>query len=308
MSTAVTLVTGFLGAGKTTLINRLLHNEIGLAIAAIVNDFGSINIDTALISENSDDVIGLKNGCICCSLQGDLLRTLKTVLSSERAIDHLVIEASGVSDPQGIIEVLMDPVVREAVDLDAVVTVVDAEALADDPTLYADPLWQAQVRAGDFIALSKGDEKGRQVVEQRLRSEGKAFFFESAEIPALAVLGTLPKSTAPEQKRTTIAEDRFATLEWEWDGEVATSSFQSCIEKLAPNLVRAKGILNLSEVPGTSCIFNLVGRRASMSRLKQRQQRCQLVLIGERGRFDPEQARTLLLQTFANINLVPRNG
>src|SRR5690606_19863347 len=107
---------------------------------AIVNDFGSINIDAALISEDTEDVIGLKNGCICCSLQGDLLRTLKSVLSSSRQVDHIVIEASGVSDPQGIVEVLMDPVVREAVSLDAVVTVVDAEALADEPTLYADKL------------------------------------------------------------------------------------------------------------------------------------------------------------------------
>jgi G3E family GTPase len=304
----VTLVTGFLGAGKTTLINRLLQNELGLAIAAIVNDFGSINIDAALISENSDAVIGLNNGCICCSLQGDLLRTLKSVLSSDRAVDHIVIEASGVSDPQGIIEVLMDPVVREAVELDAIVTVVDVEALTDNPALYDDALWLAQFRAGDFIAVSKGDAARRDEVERRLHSMGKRVFFDGAEPPALAVLGTMPRAHKSDAERAVITQDRFVTLEWEWEGEVATAAFQAVIEKLSPVLVRAKGILNLSEMPGSSCNFNLVGRRASMTRLKSRQSSCQLVLIGERGRLDPEEARALLFRTFANLKLVVQNG
>lgn len=303
MSTNVTLVTGFLGAGKTSFINRLLHNEVGLAIAAIVNDFGSINIDAALISENADDVIGLKNGCICCSLQGDLLRTLKSVLNSERKIDHIVIEASGVSDPQGIIEVLMDPVVREAVTLDAIVTVVDVEALTDNPALYNDQLWLAQLRAGDLIGLAKGTEIQRAAVGERLSAMGKAFTFDSAEPPALAVLGQGPKPGARSSDRPIIAEDRFATLEWEWEGDVSTAAFQQCIEVLAPQLVRAKGILNLSRSTDVSYNFNLVGRRASMSKLSYRQPKCQLVLIGERQRFDPIAARDLLFQTFADLKV-----
>ena len=101
MSVPVLLVTGFLGAGKTSFINQLLQADHGLRIAAIVNDFGSINIDAALLEGAADGVIGLKNGCICCSLQGDLLRTLKIVLNQNPGPDHIVIEASGVADPAG---------------------------------------------------------------------------------------------------------------------------------------------------------------------------------------------------------------
>lgn len=99
MSVSVLLVTGFLSAGKTTFLNRLLQSARGLRIADIVNDFGSIDIDAALIDRAAQGVIGPKNGCIGRSLQGDLLRMLKTVLGSTSAPDPIVIEASGMADP-----------------------------------------------------------------------------------------------------------------------------------------------------------------------------------------------------------------
>lgn len=307
MSIPVTLVAGFLGAGKTTLINRLLQDNAGLAIAAIINDFGSINIDAALIAENGDEVIGLKNGCICCSLQGDLMRTLKAVIGNGRPIDHIVIEASGVSDPQGIVEVLLDPVVREAALLDAIVTVVDAEALADTPALADDPLWQAQLRAGDFIAISKASAAGATALEEKLRLEGKALVFAADEPPTLAVLGSKAPTRAVLADRPVITQDRFVTVEWTWQGEVSPQKFQACIEALAPRLIRAKGILNLIGFESAHN-FNLVGRRATMVPLARRHDTCQLVLIGERGTFDPEAARVMLLETFADMNPAGRHG
>src|SRR5690606_37910380 len=105
-SVPILLVTGFLGAGKTTFINDVLKADHGLRIAAIVNDFGSINIDAELLATATDAVIGLKNGCICCSLQGDLLRTLKRVMAEADRPELIVIEASGVADPRGVIDAL----------------------------------------------------------------------------------------------------------------------------------------------------------------------------------------------------------
>ncbi|MDP5348027.1 MAG: GTP-binding protein, partial [Paracoccaceae bacterium] len=142
MSVPILLVTGFLGSGKTTFINDLLIGEHGKRIAAIVNDFGAINIDEALLQSATDKVIGLKNGCICCSLQGDLLRTLKQVLAGA-APDLIVIEASGVADPQGIIDGLMDPILWPAVLLASVVCVVDAPDITLNAKRVADPLWLA---------------------------------------------------------------------------------------------------------------------------------------------------------------------
>jgi G3E family GTPase len=308
VSIAVTLIAGFLGAGKTTLINSLLQNEAGLAIAAIVNDFGSINIDAKLISENSEDVIGLKNGCVCCSLQGDLLRTLKSILSRDGRIDHILIEASGVSDPQGIIEVLMDPVVHEAVRLDAVVTVVDVEALADNPALEADPLWLAQVTAGDFIALSKGTEDQVAAMEARMRARGKTLVFPSISPPTVAMLGIGPVDRPVRPGQPVLASDRFVTLEWQWKGSVSAQAFQACIETLVPSLVRAKGIINLQGQDARSFNFNLVGRRATIEPMARRQDDCQLVLIGERGKLDLDNARTMLIKTFVDSSPVGQHG
>jgi Ni2+-binding GTPase involved in maturation of urease and hydrogenase len=92
----VTILTGFLGAGKTTLLNRILHADHGLRVAVLVNDFGSINIDTQLVVGVEGETISLANGCICCSIRGDLLKTALLLLDREEPPEYLIIEASGV--------------------------------------------------------------------------------------------------------------------------------------------------------------------------------------------------------------------
>ena len=103
MSLPVLVVSGFLGAGKTTLINRMLLAADGRRIAAVVNDFGAINIDAELIVERSETVLGLANGCICCSLQGDLLRTLKLLTTRADPLDHVVIDGREVAVHEEIV-------------------------------------------------------------------------------------------------------------------------------------------------------------------------------------------------------------
>src|ERR1700755_2660509 len=126
MPVPVLLVTGFLGAGKTTIVNHLLANADGRRIAAIVNDFGAINIDAELIAGASDGVVSLANGCICCSLEGDLLRTLSTLLRRDPKPEFIVIETSGIADPADIVRNLMDPLIWREGPLEAVLCVVDA--------------------------------------------------------------------------------------------------------------------------------------------------------------------------------------
>ena len=148
------LVTGFLGAGKTTVVNHVLAHAEGRRIAAVVNDFGNINIDAALIAGAADGVVSLANGCICCSLEGDLLRTLAALLRRSPRPEAIVIETSGVADPADIVRNLMDPVIWREAPLETVLCVVDAaapEAALDDALL------RAQLRAADIVALSKTD-------------------------------------------------------------------------------------------------------------------------------------------------------
>ncbi|MBZ9772185.1 CobW family GTP-binding protein [Mesorhizobium sp. CO1-1-8] len=293
----VLLVTGVLGAGKTTLINSILQADHGRVLAAVVNDFGSVDIDAAILSATGQPIYGLTNGCICCSLQGDLLRTLRSILSLHNPPDGIVIEASGISFPSGIIEALFDPVLCEAVRLDAVVAVVDAEEY--DP---ADDLWKAQLRAADFVVLSKtATVESRDVASLRavLSALHKNLVFDSTGDRALPIdlfFGggfarerSLDRISAPH-----VADERFVRLEWSCLTPVSLPRFQSAIQVLAPQLARAKGFLSVEGKQGQGYLFQLVGQRASMVPAAKPFIGTQLVLIGPTELFDIQQAKSVL--------------
>ena len=155
MPVPVLLVTGFLGAGKTTVVNHLLAHAEGRRIAAVVNDFGAINIDAELIEGASDGVVSLANGCICCTLEGDLLRTLASLLRRDPQPEFIVIETSGIADPADIVRNLMDPVVWQEAPLETVLCVLDATTPVTK--LNDDALLRSQLRAADVVAFSKVD-------------------------------------------------------------------------------------------------------------------------------------------------------
>lgn len=150
----LTVVGGFLGAGKTTSLNHVLVSGRRRA-AVLVNDFGPVDIDAGLLAQRADKVIRLANGCVCCSMASGLDDALARVLALDPAPDWIVIEASGVSDPGRIAQVgLSDPLLQ----LEAVVVLVDASGIRDR---LADPLLadtaQRQLRAADLLVLNKTD-------------------------------------------------------------------------------------------------------------------------------------------------------
>lgn len=299
MSVPVLVVSGFLGAGKTSFINAMLTNASGRRIAAIVNDFGAINIDAALVETRSEAVIGLANGCVCCSLQGDLLRTIKLLLSRAEPIDHIVIEASGVADPKGIIEALMDPILAGSVRLNAVVSLVNGDDITENASRMSDPLWRAQVAAADFLAVNRMDAAVRPEVLEKLRAISPALVFETdGEVAMTAIILESEISHARQGQPRIIAADRFTTLELRTSSEMSLEDFQRTIQRLAPDLVRAKGILNFAHQPSASMVFQLVGRRATLETLGRKDDESRLVLIGERKSFDLETARTALAPLF----------
>jgi G3E family GTPase len=151
----LTVIGGFLGAGKTTLVNRWLREAEGRRIVVLVNDFGALNIDAALIAGASGDTIALTNGCVCCQIGDDLSRALIQVLESGTHFDAVVIEASGVSDPWRIAQLGM---AAPELALEGVIVLVDAAAAiaqARDP-LLADTL-ERQLRAADLVVINKVD-------------------------------------------------------------------------------------------------------------------------------------------------------
>ncbi len=301
----VLLVTGFLGAGKTTAINHILAAPHGQRLAAVVNDFGAINIDAELVSGASEGVVSLRNGCICCSLQGDLLRTLSTILRRDPPPDGIVIETSGVSDPTDIVRSLLDPVVFQSTPLDAVVCLVDARQVLDEPQLATDPLYRGQIASSDFVVLNKTDLLTEPECEEaRMRvatAAPRAHQFACAfgRIPPEVLFGDSPRERLPvaTQAFSATPPSRFETIDWQSDVPLSLPRFQAVVGALEPRLVRAKGILLFREQPNRPMLFQLAGRRATLAAAPlptAGSAAVRLVLIAERGRLDWAAVRTML--------------
>src|SRR6201987_4881366 len=122
----VTVLTGFLGAGKTTLLNRILSEKHGLRIAVIENEFGEIGIDDALVVNADEEVFEMNNGCICCTVRGDLIRILGNLMRRRDRFDHILIETTGLADPAPVAQTFfVDNEMATQLRLDAIVTLVD---------------------------------------------------------------------------------------------------------------------------------------------------------------------------------------
>ncbi len=154
----VTIITGFLGSGKTTLLNHILTNQEGLKTAVLVNEFGEIGIDNELLVavEGSDDtMVELSNGCICCTINNDLVEAVYRVLERQDKIDYLVVETTGLADPLPIALTFLGTELRDMTRLDSIVTLVDSENYSLD--LFNSQAAYNQILYGDIILLNKTD-------------------------------------------------------------------------------------------------------------------------------------------------------
>ncbi|MCT0214038.1 MULTISPECIES: GTP-binding protein [unclassified Synechococcus] len=167
----VTILTGFLGAGKTTLLNHILANQEGLKTAVLVNEFGEIGIDNDLVIATGEDMVELSNGCICCSINGELLEAVERILQRPNPVDYLVVETTGLADPLPVAMTFLGSELRDSTRLDSIITLVDAEN--SDQALLGSEVGRAQVVYGDILMLNKGDlvsEQQLQALEQQLLS------------------------------------------------------------------------------------------------------------------------------------------
>lgn len=167
----VTIITGFLGSGKTTLLNHILTNQQGLKTAVLVNEFGEIGIDNELIVTTSDDdMVELSNGCICCTINSDLVDAVYRVLERPERVDYLVVETTGLADPLPVALTFLGTELRDMTRLDSIVTVVDAENYSLD--LFNSEAAYNQIAYGDIILLNKVDlvdEADADLLEVKIR-------------------------------------------------------------------------------------------------------------------------------------------
>src|SRR4051812_4275519 len=150
----VTVLTGFLGAGKTTLLNRILTEPHGKRIAVIENEFGEIGIDQGLVVQSDEEIFEMNNGCICCTVRGDLIRILGNLMKRRDKFDHILVETTGMADPGPVAQTsFMDDETKDQFRLDGIITVVDAKHVS----LHIDDSSECkeQIAFADVVVLNK---------------------------------------------------------------------------------------------------------------------------------------------------------
>lgn len=155
MNIPITLITGFLGAGKSTLINRVIAENPGTRFGLVINEFGDVKLESQIIESSGDQVTELSNGCMCCVVRGDLIKTVDGLLKKSPGIGHIILEASGLSDPVPIANTFLNDEMGGRVHFDSVVCVVDPINFLSSLEDY--PVAEAQLLYSDFILLSKVD-------------------------------------------------------------------------------------------------------------------------------------------------------
>lgn len=285
--TPVTVVGGYLGAGKTTLVNHLLRNAAGLRLAVLVNDFGALPIDADLIESQDGDTIAIAGGCVCCSYGSDMTDALRQVLARDPAPDHIVLEASGVALP-GVIAASVD--LMPGLSTDGVVILADTENLisaAAHP--YMGDTITRQLADADLVILNKIDlADPAPSVALIARSAGRAAVVQAKEaaVPPDLILRRYPDAHRSAARHDT---DGYATLSLPMVGAIDPQDLAQRLAKLG--LLRAKGFV--LDAQGARWEVQATAARATASPVSPGGP-LGLVLIGLRETWDPDALSAML--------------
>ena len=265
----VTLVTGFLGSGKTTLVNHILANRRGMRAAVLVNELGDIGIDNELIIGSEDGMIELSNGCVCCSTNHDLVDAIVRVLNRRDPVEHILIETTGVADPLPVALTVQRPEFRHLLRLDAIVAVADAEQFSLE--LFDGIAARNQLRYADAVLVNKCDRAGEQAlaaVETAIRALNPQARLlrttrSAAPLPLILDVELFDAERAPCD-HDHLDRDGFGSLSFRSDQPFSLDRFQAFLETgRPPGLFRGKGLLRFA---GTDkhYVFHLVGSRIAL--------------------------------------------
>ncbi len=310
----VTIITGFLGSGKTTLLNHILSNQQGLRTAVMVNEFGEINIDSELIVSSEEDMVELSNGCMCCTVRGDIADSVFRLLERGDQLDYLVVETTGLADPLPIALTFLGEELRDLTRLDSIVTLVDATNFA--PDLFQSEIAYSQIAYGDVILLNKTDllpAADLQTLEERIqdiKQGARILKTVKSQVPLELILDTdlFDPEVVQQADHSDHHHDHdhdhdhhhhdhhdhdhdhhhdhleaegFNSLSFQSDQPLSLNKFQDFLNSLPDAVFRAKGLLWFAESP-ERFIFHLSGRRYTLdSDQWPSQPKVQLVLIGQ---------------------------
>jgi G3E family GTPase len=263
----VTVLTGYLGAGKTTLLNRILTEQHGKRFAVIVNEFGEIGIDNALVVGADEEVFEMNNGCICCTVRGDLIRIIDGLMKRKGKFDAIVVETTGLADPAPVAQTFfVDEDVSARTKLDAVVTVADAKYLTE--RLKDAPEAKNQIAFADVIVLNKTDlvdASELKDVETRIRAINPYATLHKTERAAVPIAEVIGRNAFDLDRIMEIEpeflegddhhhhDEEVQSIALSVPGPVNPETFMPWVNDLVqregPNILRAKGILAFKNEP-----------------------------------------------------------
>lgn len=294
----VTILTGFLGAGKTTLLRHVLTDPRGLRFGVLVNDFGAVNIDAALVVESAPDRVALQNGCVCCTIRDDLVGALATLIEGDTPPDRVIVEASGVSRPLPIADALDAPALGGRLALDGIFCLVDAGTFGD-LDFEATELALDQVAGSDIAILNKTDlatPEALDAIETTLRGalpRLRLVRAQQADVPRELLFGPEPRDRLDRHAAHHHAGhhhdhgDEFEAWNWRREAALDPARFRDAVRRLPPGLMRAKAIIRPADGNGR-LVFQLVGKRWDLVREEApAPEESTVVAIGRRGAFDP---------------------
>ncbi len=287
----VTIITGFLGSGKTTLLNHILENQHGLRIAVMLNEIGEIAIDNELVIATGE-MVELSNGCICCTINNDLVEALYRVLRQNAQLDYVILETTGVADPLPVALTLLRSEFRDLMRIDSIITMADAENFSLDR--FSSEAAANQLRYGDIILLNKCDlvtEERLDQIEQKIRhvrESARILRTTGAQIALPLILGIdlfsphrlLDACGDDHEGHDHLLADAFESVSFESERCFAAEAFQLFLEQLPVNVFRAKGVLAIAG-SDKRYIFHLVSQRFTLDESQWTGPiRNKLVLIG----------------------------
>ena len=290
-----TVIGGFLGAGKTTLLNHLLTQSSGIRFAVLVNDFGDLNIDESLISSHEGQTISLANGCVCCSISNDFNQTMINLVKRIEEFDQVVVEASGVSEPDRIMDIArLDPELSPS----GIVVLVDAAEVQNRSTdRYISNTVLKQLQTAELLIVNKIDLVSREKLAEleawledvsptavRLNTTGGV-------VPVQMIFGEQIKGNGFSDKsdgETNRTEDsnyshhnhQFKSLALNSSKKLNRNTFEIWCDALPPSVIRGKGILYFGDEPGNSWVWQKVGEKSSIKKFSGNSSNSDLVLIG----------------------------
>lgn len=269
-----TVIGGFLGAGKTTLVNHILRHSQGVRYAVLVNDFGAINIDAGLIAAHDGQTMALTNGCICCSLSDGFITTMLRLMEAPEHFDHIIVEASGVSEPDRIMDFAwLDPMLSP----DAILVLADAEGIsARLADAHVGEVVAKQIACADMLLLNKTDLAHADTVDRAetalraLNAEAPLLRCRDAVLPLDALLGGGFGHEAPSSHQHHHAADTvFHTAGLRAAEPLDRATFEAFAEGLPTHILRGKGVLVFRDAPKTAHNWQRVGARMTLTRLLQ---------------------------------------